>query len=455
MIDTFLEEQLKPAGLSREEFSEVVIRLLDYGVICRDESQIEASLYDRYLQCANTVEDYLAVIGVRIQHDRQFCFLRVFPPGANVPGMADEDSSPFNSGFRAKPNQQEVAAILVLRAEYEKSLREGQVDEKGRAMLSLEGLAIAMNNLLKRALPDGLVERKNLFRRLRQLRLVHFNTEDELDNSESWLSIQPSITSFVSDEVLSTLLEQSDASVMVNKPALNDASKSEANAIEEEADKEIEEENKIIPSALFGSSDADSSTSADEVEEDATQEEPEQVAEQLNEQEAPPVVEAKATKAEAVKKKAAEATATKATTSKQKAPAKKAAPKPAAKKAVAAKATANKTPAKPAAKATPVKKAAPAKKATAAKPAAKPASKQTATTKKPVAKKPAAKPAAAKAAPVKKATTAKSAVKKAPAKPAATKATATKTTAKKAPAKTAAKKSPARKAPAKPKGGKA
>ncbi|MDO6422786.1 DUF4194 domain-containing protein [Saccharophagus degradans] len=440
MIDTFLEEQLKPAGLSREEFSEVVIRLLDYGVICRDESQIEASLYDRYLQCANTVEDYLAVIGVRIQHDRQFCFLRVFPPGANVPGMADEDSSPFNSGFRAKPNQQEVAAILVLRAEYEKSLREGQVDEKGRAMLSLEGLAIAMNNLLKRALPDGLVERKNLFRRLRQLRLVHFNTEDELDNSESWLSIQPSITSFVSDEVLSTLLEQSDASVPVNKPAINDASKNEANAIEVEADKEIEEENKIIPSALFGSSDADSSTSADEVEEDTAQEEPEQV----DEQEAPPVVEAKATKAETVKKKAAEATATKATTSKQKAPAKKAAPKPAAKKAVAAKTTA-----KPAAKATP------AKKTTAAKPAAKPASKQAATTKKPVAKKPAAKPAAAKAAPVKKATTAKSAVKKAPAKPAATKATATKTTAKKAPAKTPAKKSPARKAPAKPKGGKA
>jgi hypothetical protein len=206
MIETFLAEQLKSSGLDRDEFSEVLIRLLDYGVICRDESQTEAALYDRYLQCAPLIEDYLAVIGVRIQHDRQFMFVRVFPPGAAVPGMADQDDSPFNSGFRARPSQQEVAVILVLRTEYEKSLREGQVDEKGCALLSLEGLAIAMNNLLKRSLPEGQVDRRNLFRRLRQLRLIQFNNEDEFDSDESWLSIRPSITSFVDDDVLTTLM---------------------------------------------------------------------------------------------------------------------------------------------------------------------------------------------------------------------------------------------------------
>lgn len=206
MIEEFLTEHLQPLGLSREEFSELLIRLLDYGVLCRDESQTEAVLYDRYLQCRNLVEDYLALIGVRIQHDRQFAFVRIFPPGAVVPGMIDQDNAPFNSGFRVKPSQQEVAVILVLRTEYEKCLREGKVDEKGRAMLSLEGLAIAMNNLLKRALPEGLIERKNLFRRLRQLRLIQFNLDDELASDESWLSIQPGITSFVNDDVLSTLL---------------------------------------------------------------------------------------------------------------------------------------------------------------------------------------------------------------------------------------------------------
>lgn len=204
-FDDALDAQLLKVQLTRDEFSEVLIRLLDYGVLSRDESQVEAALYDRYLQCDALVEDYLRLIGVRIQHDRQFNFVRVFPPGAVVPGMADDDNAPFNSGFRTKPTQTEVAVILVLRAEYQKSLREGQVDEKGCAMLSLEGLSIAMNNLLKRNLPEGQVERRTLFRRLRQLRLIQFNLEDDLDSDESWLRIQPSITSFVSDEVLSGL----------------------------------------------------------------------------------------------------------------------------------------------------------------------------------------------------------------------------------------------------------
>ncbi|SMF07534.1 protein of unknown function [Alteromonadaceae bacterium Bs31] len=206
MIENFLTEQLAKIGLKQEEFSEILIRLLDYGVICRDESQVEAMLYDRYLQCDSLVEDYLRVLAMRIQHNKQFAFIRVYPPGADVPGMIDEENSPFSGGFRSRPTQQEVAVILVLREEYEKALREGQVDEKGNVMLSLEGLAIAMNNLLKRNLPEGQVERKRLFVRLRQLRLIQFNMDDELESEESWLSIQPSITSFVSEQVLNGLM---------------------------------------------------------------------------------------------------------------------------------------------------------------------------------------------------------------------------------------------------------
>jgi len=205
MLEACIEEHLKSSGLCREEYSEILIRLLDYGVICRDESQIEAMLYDRFLQCADLIEDYLSVIGIRIQHDKQFCFIRIYPPGAEVPGMLDDEYNPFNGGFRTRPTQQEVAVILILRAEYEKALREGLIDEKGCVMVSLEALAIAMNNMLKRSLPEGQVERKNLFRRLRQIRLVQFNIDDDLESDESWIQIQPSITSFVSDTVLESL----------------------------------------------------------------------------------------------------------------------------------------------------------------------------------------------------------------------------------------------------------
>lgn len=205
MLETVIEEALKVHNISVEEFSELVIRLLDYSVINRDESQVESALYDRYVQCADIVEDYLSIMRVRIQHDKKFCFVRVFPPGAVVPGLPDDEHTPFNSGFREKPSQQEVAIILMLRVEYEKALREGQVDEKGCVMLPLEGLAISLKNLLQRTLPEGGVERRNLFRRLRQLRLIHFSNDIDLDSADCWIKIQPSITSFVSEEALSHL----------------------------------------------------------------------------------------------------------------------------------------------------------------------------------------------------------------------------------------------------------
>jgi len=205
MLTEQIEQSLKELNISSDEFSELVIRLLDHGVISREESQVEARLYDRYVQCTDVVEDYLSVIKVRIQHESKFRFVRVFPPGSTVPGMIDLESNAFNGGFRVKPSQQEVAAILVLRVEYEKSLREGQVNEKGCVLISLEGLAISHKNLLKRSLPDNLGERKTIFKRLRQLRLIDFNADSDLESQDSWISILPSITSFVSDEVLDSL----------------------------------------------------------------------------------------------------------------------------------------------------------------------------------------------------------------------------------------------------------
>lgn len=205
MIADAIEDSLKKLNITLAEFSELIIRLLDYGVITRDKSQVETKLYDRFVQCEEIAEDYISITRVRIEHDTKFCFIRVFPPGAIVPGMIDIDDTAFNGGFRVKPSQQDIAAILVLRLEYEKSLREGQVDGKGCVLIPLESLAISHKNLLKRPLPDSQGERLAIFKRVRQLRLIDFNIDDDLNSNDSWISIQPSITSFVSAEVLSAL----------------------------------------------------------------------------------------------------------------------------------------------------------------------------------------------------------------------------------------------------------
>lgn len=201
-----IERELDKQGLKTTEFSELLVRLLDYGVICRDESQIEQQLYDRYVRLEELVADYLSLLEIRIQHDKRFQFVRLYPPGAQVPGLVDEESYQGGQAFRSRLNQNEVALILVLRAQYDKALREGMVDEQGCVMASLEAISIAMKNLLKRNLPEHLTERKQLFRRLKQLRLIQVSNDDSLTDNDTWLRIRPMIMSYVSDQVLSELI---------------------------------------------------------------------------------------------------------------------------------------------------------------------------------------------------------------------------------------------------------
>ncbi|WP_096085666.1 DUF4194 domain-containing protein [Agaribacterium haliotis] len=213
MLEDLIKQELAKLNIAYNDFSELLCRLLDYGVINRDESGIEAQLYDRYLVCAELVEEYLNVIGLRLMHDAQFMSLRVFPPSAEVPGLIDDIHRPFNGGMRYRPSQQEVAIILILRVEYEKALREGLVDDKGCVMLAFEALSMAMSNLLKRPLPENASERMAIFKRLRQLRLIQFANEEALAGNEYWLSIQPAIVNFVSSEALDALYPSTESDV--------------------------------------------------------------------------------------------------------------------------------------------------------------------------------------------------------------------------------------------------
>jgi hypothetical protein len=199
-----LHDALESRGLTPAQFSELMIRLLDRGVLCRDENKTEGELYDRYLQIPELVEDYLGVLHIRLLHEPRFRSLRLFPPGAEVPGLADGEDG-FDSGLRERLNQNEVAAILVLRAEYDKALREGQIDEQGQVTLPLEALNLASKNLLNRPLPEARTERDALFRRLRQLRLIRSAGDLSPEDSETWLTIRPDIVSLVTDTALAQL----------------------------------------------------------------------------------------------------------------------------------------------------------------------------------------------------------------------------------------------------------
>lgn len=202
-----LDVQLQKAGVTLAQWQNLLQRLLDYGVICRDESQVEAELYDLFLRLAPLLDDYFALAGLRFHHDARFEYVRLVPPGSSVPGVDDEsEDQPFGGGLRAPLPPAVVAVTLVLAVEYEKSLREARVDEKGCASLALEALNLSLKNLLGRSLPDNALERRSLFRQLRQLRIIRMAADADLQHGDSWLVIRPMILTLVNPDVLSQLL---------------------------------------------------------------------------------------------------------------------------------------------------------------------------------------------------------------------------------------------------------
>lgn len=201
-LHDYLQERLESSNLAVDDLRELLIRLLNFGVLVRDASQVERELYDRFVRLETLVSETLSVFGIEVHHDRRFEYVRLYPPGSRTPGMDQAEEQAFGGSLRAGLSQHEVALILVLRAQYDKALREGKVDERGYATEPLEAIGLAMKNWLNRSLPDKSGERRRVFQRLRKLRLIEYREDEDLDRNEAWLRIHPMIVDFVSMDAI-------------------------------------------------------------------------------------------------------------------------------------------------------------------------------------------------------------------------------------------------------------
>ncbi len=204
-LNDFLRDALESTGVSIDEMRELTVRLLNYGVLVREESQVERELYDRFVRIEAIIGETFSLFGLELYHDRRFEYVRVYPPGSRTPAMDVAAEQAFGGSLRARLSQHEVALVLVLRAQYDKALREGKIDERGYATEPLEAISLAMKNWLNRSLPERTLERRRVFQRLRQLRLIEYRAEEELDQSEAWLRIHPMIVDFVSQDAIDAL----------------------------------------------------------------------------------------------------------------------------------------------------------------------------------------------------------------------------------------------------------
>jgi hypothetical protein len=204
-LDDYLERRLEPSAVSLDEFRELLIRLMNFGVVLRDESQVAREAYDRFVRVEELAGEVLSLYGIELHHDRRFEYVRLYPPGSRTPGMEHAEEQAFGGSLRARLSQHEIALILVLRAQYDKAVREGKLDERGYAAEPLEAVSLAMKNWLNRSLPEKMLERRAVFKRLRQLKLIDYRDEDDLDQSEAWVRIHPMIVDFVSTDAIAAV----------------------------------------------------------------------------------------------------------------------------------------------------------------------------------------------------------------------------------------------------------
>jgi hypothetical protein len=201
-----VENQLADTSVSLDAFRKITTRLLANGVIYHGDSSLESTLYNDAKRIESLLDDYFVIIGCKLFHEPDFQYFCLFPPGANVPGFSENDEEAKTS-LRDKFNQDEIATILILRFLYQQIFQEGALTDEAEAPITLELFYTTMQTRLNRSLSLA-TKRKEIFRRLRRLKLIRYAPNADLDNPDTVLTIRPIITSFVNAEALATIPQE-------------------------------------------------------------------------------------------------------------------------------------------------------------------------------------------------------------------------------------------------------
>ena len=195
-----LSHELENRNLKIPDLRAVLLRLLDKQVIYRNESQVEAELYDVFIRMQDVVENYLGILGITVFCNPQLNFVIAYPPGSDIPGVAGRETG--QSTLQRRINADEAGLMITLRLLYEEKIREGEIDERGCVFVPLETVFTRYLSITKRDMPKPENERRSLFNTLKQLRLVEYK---DITGSEQWIGIREVIMHFTLDGVAHAL----------------------------------------------------------------------------------------------------------------------------------------------------------------------------------------------------------------------------------------------------------
>jgi hypothetical protein len=207
-LTQILLDRLEPENLKLQRFQEIAARLFAWGIIVRDEDGVEQRYYDDACRIENLLAEYFALAGFRLIHDLQNEFFRLYAPGAQIPGLAEDDNDPAPS-LRARLSADFVAAALALRFLYQQGLAEGggRLSDDGEVLIRFEELATTQQIQIKRPLPDNLGDRDRLLKDLKRHRLIQYGALFSMHDEDALIAIRPNILGIIGEDVLSAALE--------------------------------------------------------------------------------------------------------------------------------------------------------------------------------------------------------------------------------------------------------
>lgn len=223
-ISQLVGAELKARGVRIEAFKQIVGRLLGLSIIHREDSTIERQLYDDAVRIEGLLNDYFAIAGFRLVHERHQSYFRLYPPGARVAGLPDEDDVEVMDAVRARPSADFVACCLALRLLYNEGLRHGSINERNEALVTVEHFNATMTAHMRRSLPAK-TSREKLFAELKRVRLIDYRADSQADDADALVAIRGTILQFVADSAVDMLLSeaQKPTSALVHGKGCNEA----------------------------------------------------------------------------------------------------------------------------------------------------------------------------------------------------------------------------------------
>lgn len=217
-----IEDQLERQNLKLERFKEITSRLFAWGIIVREEDGVEQRYYDDARRIEALLADYFALAGFRLVHDLKNEFFRLYAPGAQIPGLADDEFDAQPS-LRSKLSADFVAAALTLRFLFQQGLAEGggRLTDSGEVLIRFEELAATQQTQLKRLLPELSGERERLIKELKRHRLIHIGANFSFEDEDAYIAIRPTILGIISEDALAAALETEGVAEEANEIAEN------------------------------------------------------------------------------------------------------------------------------------------------------------------------------------------------------------------------------------------